>query len=136
MDVQDKLTAWAEWSNRGAECIGYKSLWQAIFDSAPVIDGDYTADQKNHSISISDEYASLIDNAVCEICNESPVLGEVIKRRYLRKNTLKEIAIYYLSELSGSRVSAKMAGVLLNHAHEAAEIQIDLLERLRSDYYT
>lgn len=137
MTTQEKLEAWARWSNFGTDNVGYKSVWQAIFDSAPVIDGDYIADEKSYSVTISDSYAGLIDRAVCTLCKEAPVLGEIIKRKYLRKNTCKEIAIYYLTPLeypgdkSGRQVSAKMAGVLLRHAHDAIEAQIDFFERVK-----
>lgn len=149
--IEDKLTAWARWSNSHSDGTGYTSIWEAIERNAPVIDSNSAPVRSSGSQPMmSDDEAGKIDRAICRMKRSAPVLEKIIRKRYLRKNNDYEIARYYLTPLEypeqasmpwghkdKKRVSPDLVKPLLKAAIEIVELELSLIEREISErkYY-
>lgn len=140
--IEDKLMAWARWSNSHSTGTGYNSIWEAIERNAPVVDSTSTVSRSSSQPFMSDDEAGKIDRAICRMKRSAPVLEKIIRKRYLRKNNDYEIARYYLTPLEyphqasmpwghkdKQKVSADLVKQLLKAAIEIVELELSLIER-------
>lgn len=143
--VEQKLYDWARWANAIDTGTGYKSIWQSIERNAPHVDTEQVVNiGKVRPSLISDEEAGKIDRAVAYVTKQNAVLGGIIKKRYLRNNTKKEIARYYLTPIEfpnqtsldwnhplKKKVATKTVSRLLEAAHFLIESELSRLETKR-----
>lgn len=84
----------------GGTNVGYKSVWESIERNAPKLDSDkilVAAKYASDDDDIHDDEAALIDKAVSRIGRRNSMLYRIIKKFYLRKKSVDEIAKYYLT---------------------------------------
>lgn len=139
--TENKLIEWARWSLGCDSGTGFKPIWEAIERHAPVQDADCKP-RKSVEPLMNDSEASKVDRAVSRMGNRNAVLSRIIKKIYLRKNTIEEIARYYLTpmeypdqldldwdDIDKKKVDVKIAKALLSAAHEVIELELALIER-------
>lgn len=142
MSMKKRLNDWARWSNANSENIGFKPIWEAIERHAPEPSSDNHASlPASLDVLMSDTDAALIDRAVSRMMKSAPLLCGIIRKHYLRRNTDKEIAQFYLTPMqypeqigmdwadeNKKRVSHKVVRQLIRQAHEVVELELELIQ--------
>lgn len=136
MDIKSRLKEWGRWSNADDSGVGFKPIWEAIERHAPVQDTGVELRKASKPL-IHDDEAIEIDRAVSSLNRENPVMAKIIKKTYVRKNTVQEIARYYLTPLEypeqasmdwdhaeKRKVDVRIARLMLKTAESMVEIEL------------
>lgn len=142
MDIKSRLKEWGRWSNDFDSGTGFKPLWDAIERHAPVKDNGSELRKSSVPI-IHDDEGMHIDKAVSSLYRENPVFAKIIKKIYVRKNTLHEVARYYLTDIEypeqrnmawdnaeKRKVDVRIARVMLNTAENMIADELARMESI------
>lgn len=100
LDIKDKLAAWGAWSRSDSNRLGY------ISPCLLMMRGNVAETRRApRAHYISDDEAMLIDAAIKMLRQDYEVLFQIVRRKYYRCWTAKEIARYYLTDVEYPRLA-------------------------------
>jgi|TARA_A100001518_G_C1227338_1_gene81557 hypothetical protein len=100
LDIKDKLAAWGAWSRSDSSGLGYISPCLLIMRGN--VAETCRAPRAHY---ISDDEAMLIDAAIKMLRQDYEVLFQIVRRKYYRCWTAKEIAQHYLTDIEYPRLA-------------------------------
>jgi hypothetical protein len=120
-DIKALLAAYGNWCNNNNDNLTCKSPSELIMQSAPHADASELRVAKYDSAGfITDDLALQIDGLMLELITYSPIIGECLKRKYIKGQSPEHIAHKYLTRLkyadgSTRKVSKHKASEYLAH---------------------
>ena len=99
LSITDLLFAYGAWARDHHDGLGCKSPSQMLMLHAPIADGVQEPKYQHTTAYISDDDALMVDKAVGQLHDKSPVLGNILVLRYRDNMSLRQISRYYITPM-------------------------------------